>query len=153
MNQVAKSYGFLRISGEALVPKEISKRLGCEPTRSFQKGDDLADSKKHPTRIATSGVWEVDMGEADWDEGDCNDLEGQIKSLFARMSSIASVWRTLQSEFDIELFIDIEVDLAEEFILSREMIEEFASRGVQLLFVLECISTNHSIEKSQGKMH
>ena len=75
MNQVAKPFGFLRISGENLIPEEIAKLLGCEPTRSFQKGDDLADSKNHPTRIATSGLCEFDMGEADWDERDCNDLE------------------------------------------------------------------------------
>ena len=69
------------------------------------------------------------------------------------MSSKESVWRELNSECDIDLFIDIEIDLAEELIFSSELIGELAFRGIRLLFGLECISTKHSVSYSVGKLH
>lgn len=154
MNKIAKNYGFLRIAGDRLVPDEITSALGCSPTSQFKRGDNIAISEEHPPIIAESGVWEIALPATDQDDL-CNalQLEDQIRSLLSRMSSKKSTWKKLRSSFEIDLFVDIDLDLAHEFELSRRLIKDLASRGIRLLFTLACISADHEREHAKGTVH
>ena len=56
MAQIQQSKLALRISGDSLVPQEMSDMICASPTFSHAKGDEIRSKKKVLLRIAPSGM-------------------------------------------------------------------------------------------------
>lgn len=87
----------LRFFGDALLPAELTKLLGCEPTKAHQKGDVLLDKRYH--RVASTGSWLLNgkMPES-------ADIEEQLDALLSSVTQDLEVWRCLIDEFDADVF-------------------------------------------------
>jgi len=57
----------LRIIGDDVVPEEITRVLGCEPTSTTVKGQVIRGKKTGQERIARTGSWHLDVP----DRGNC----------------------------------------------------------------------------------
>ena len=63
MADLARAVACLRISGEHLVPAEVSALLGCEPSAAWAKGEQLPH-RRTPT-AATFGMWQFEANETE----------------------------------------------------------------------------------------
>lgn len=81
MAELARGVAALRITGDHLVPDDITALLGCEPSRSHALGDTL-ESDKLPARIARFGLWSLTT-----DETVPADLDAQVAELLGRMTN------------------------------------------------------------------
>lgn len=59
MAHVQRSVVTLRIGGDDLVPEEITKLLGAQPTATQTKGDKIVGRKTGRVRIAKMGMWRL----------------------------------------------------------------------------------------------
>ena len=60
MAQVQKSSVTLRIGGDDLIPHEITKLLGAQPTAAQSKGDEIVGRKTGSVRVAKMGMWRLE---------------------------------------------------------------------------------------------
>jgi hypothetical protein len=102
MAAIKRSCAALRIFGDALVPGEISRLLGCEPTMAHAKGDELPIGKAGNVRIARSGMWRL-LAE----DREPEDLNGQIEDILGRLSGDLTVWAALGKSYGMEIFCGI----------------------------------------------
>ena len=128
MAQVSESHATLRIMGDDLMPEEISRLLGCEPTSGQFKGQEIVAPKSGRTRIARSGMWRLDC-EARFPE----DLDGQISELLKQLTSDLSVWDDIASRFKIDLFVGLMMkERNEGCVVSQESMRQLGERSIAL---------------------
>jgi hypothetical protein len=99
MPAIAKSVVTLRISGDTLVPNEITQLLGASPTSAEAKGDEIIGARTGTRRIAKSGMWRLCTGDREPE-----DIDAQIQELLGQLTSDLNVWRKIADTFDIDLF-------------------------------------------------
>ena len=86
----------LRIFGEELDPDEVSRLLGCAPTESTRRGDVV--QRRTRSIMASQGFWRLST------ENSAENIETQLLTLFARLTDDFSVWQSLTTRFDADLF-------------------------------------------------
>jgi hypothetical protein len=121
-----RSKATLRIIGDGLVPDEITRRLGCNPTHAQAKGDVIRKNGRE--RIAVTGMWRLKA-----EERDPEDLNVQIAEIFGRLNPDPNVWASLSREFRMDLFCGLFMARGHDGVsLSPEALVALGSRGVKL---------------------
>ena len=118
----------LRLFGDDLDPADITRLLGCEPTRALRKGD--VDPIGRYRRVATTGSW---LLEGDRPPGE--DLEAQVLCLLARVSSNQATWELLTDRFAVDVFCGVFLDDSNQgFALSPLVLSELSWRKLRIDF-------------------
>jgi len=87
----------LRVMSPNLDPAEVSRLLGCEPSRAGRTGEVLVLPNGR-SRTVKKGFWCLSS------ERQALDLAEQIESLLVRLTSDMEVWRSLTEQFEVDLF-------------------------------------------------
>lgn len=116
----------LRLSGNDLVPDEITRLLGSEPTKQYCKGE-VQTFKSGRTRTYKYGFWSLDAND------DSADPDEQIADILSRVSNDLSVWATL-SRFQPDLYCGLFLEgyTCHALILSGATQKLLGERGVEL---------------------
>lgn len=99
MPALERAAATLRISGDDLIPDEISQLLGASPTRAQGKGEIIPTRNSGGSRIARFGLWNLDATETA-----PGDLDAQVAGLLGRLNPDLSVWQALSTRFRVDLF-------------------------------------------------
>jgi uncharacterized protein DUF4279 len=116
----------LRITGDSLNPKAISRLLGCSPTLGHVKGQ-IEPSKGKPI-IRETGAWQLDA--AGQQPGN---LDAHVAELFRRVNNDLSAWATLSGEHKIDLWCVYFMGEPDEDVqASAETLKALGDRGIKL---------------------
>ena len=99
MPRLERAVASLRISGDDLIPDEISRLLGALPTRAHRKDEAVPIGTSGRTRIARFGGWALHATDTAPE-----DLDAQVAELLGRLNPDLSVWQSLSTRFHIDLF-------------------------------------------------
>ena len=97
MADLARSVASLRVSGEELVPDEVSSLLGAVPSGAYARGDQV--STHGPVRLARHGMWTLQASETA-----PADLDAQVNELLGLLTSDRRTWHQLADRFAVDLF-------------------------------------------------
>jgi hypothetical protein len=123
-----KSVATLRISGDDLIPDEISSRLGCAPSKARQKAELIVGKKTGTTTVARTGMWSLYSTEREPE-----DLEIQIEELLANVTSDIAVWRDLVHRYRVDLFCGLFMGSKNDGLtLSPKVLVALGQRGIML---------------------
>lgn len=126
MADLARAVATLRVVGDDLVPSEITRVLGCEPTTGWAKGDER--TLHGVARTATFGKWSLEA-----EETSPADIDAQVANLLGRLTSDLSVWADLGDRFDVNLFCGWFMDVGNEGVsLDPSTMSSLGSRGIML---------------------
>jgi hypothetical protein len=126
MAALHKSAASLRIGGDSLNPDEISKILGCPPSKGYVKGQTEPSKGRVVTR--KTGAWMLDAGRQK-----PGDLNAQVAELFSRINTDLDVWAALSRKYKLDLFCGLFMSETDEgFDLSPETMKVLADRGIKL---------------------
>jgi hypothetical protein len=118
----------LRFSGDALVPEELTRLLGCEPTKARRKGDIIPDKRYH--RVAHTGAWLLKGNKPE-----TVDLNEQVLALLASVTDDLEIWRRLTTEFSADVFCGLFLDEGNRgFDLLPEVTRMLGERGITIDF-------------------
>lgn len=127
MAHLARSVASLRIFGEHLQPEELSKLLGCAPTKSWQKGH-TQKSKSGRRFVKKSGAWLLHASDAEPEN-----LDGQVAELLEKLTSDIAVWSDLMQRFEVDLFCGWFMESSNEGVsISCATMRALAERGIEL---------------------
>lgn len=128
MAHLDRSVAALRITGEDLDPTEITKALGCQPTRGHRKGDVLTGKKSGISRTVKFGLWLLQT-----EDREPEDLDGQISELLGRLNPSLDVWGSISARYQMDLFCGLFMRESNEgATISAESMAALGQRGVQL---------------------
>jgi hypothetical protein len=123
-----KSAAGLRISGDALVPDEISKLLGAAPTYFRIKGETWRDEKTGREYVAKAGQWYLDAADRQPE-----DLDGQVAEILGKLTKNLDVWRTICRTYKVDLFCGWFMQGGDEGVsISPGTMAALAERGIEL---------------------
>ena len=109
MAQISRSKASVRIIGDSLLPKEITKLLQCEPTGAYAKGD---------TRVVKATGREVTYPRGAWclqaTEAEPENLDAQIEEILGKLNPDLSVWKHLSEKYYIDLFVGLFMEQSNE---------------------------------------
>ena len=126
MADLARAVASLRITGEELIPGDVSDLLGCEPTQGWAKGDTLSSS--HGTRTAHFGMWMLQA-----DETEPADLDAQVVAILSHLTSTDSVWAKLCAQYNVDLFCGWFMEYGNEGVsIAPETMSALGMRGIVL---------------------
>ena len=130
MAHIHKSALSLRISGDSLVPAEITQMLGAAPTFSQSKGDETRGNKTGIVRIARSGMWLLSV-----DDQSPENLDGQLRELFDGLTDDFDVWRKISESGSPDLFCGLVMQGSNEGLtISASVMKMIADRGLEIGF-------------------
>ncbi|MEY2499667.1 MAG: hypothetical protein QOI07_1 [Verrucomicrobiota bacterium] len=128
MSALLKSVVTLRISGDALLPAEISELLGAQPTHGVAKGDETVGEQTGTRRIAKSGMWRLCAADREPE-----DIDAQIQELLSQLTSDLTVWREIATRYQIDLFCGLFMgDTNDGLILSPASLVALGQRHIEL---------------------
>jgi hypothetical protein len=99
MPAISRALATLRVIGADLDPSEISHLLGCVPTRSHRKGEDLRKLQAKLPNVACAGLWALEARAMA--PGNVNQ---QIGELLASVTTNPSVWDALANRYQLSVF-------------------------------------------------
>jgi hypothetical protein len=112
MAELNQSLASLRIFGDSLDPKEISRLLGCAPTASYLKGDMNAwKDNKNIThkRTRKTGMWLLEA--TDQEPGN---LDAQVAEIFGKLNSDLGIWASLTNDYKVDFFCGFSMKQTDE---------------------------------------
>jgi hypothetical protein len=123
---LARAVAALRVTGDHLVPDEVSTLLGCEPTKSWARGDVLTSSGAR--RVSRFGLWSIEATETA-----PADLDAQVDAILGRLTADETVWAGLCEDYNVDLFCGWFMEYGNEgvSIQPRTMVA-LGSRGILL---------------------
>ncbi|MEO6278673.1 DUF4279 domain-containing protein [Roseateles sp.] len=120
---MAKSTAAIRVFGDDLNPDEITKLLGCEPTKSHRRGDLISPNRGNQRR---NGMWCLTVPDAEPEN-----YEEQVNQLLAGLTPDLSVWHQLGQRFEVDLFCGFFMDNRNQgFVLSIRTLAALTERGI-----------------------
>jgi hypothetical protein len=127
MAQLHRSVASLRIGGDDLIPDEISKLLGAQPTKAYKKGD-IKQKTEQRNYLSRSGIWMLDALDRQPEN-----VDGQITEILAKLSDDLSVWSSLAERFEIDLFCGWFMDAGDEGLtISPRSMAALSARQIEL---------------------
>lgn len=96
--QLNRAVVSLRVSGDDLVPADVTRLLATNPSMAYARGDEIP-SKHGAVRIAKFGFWSCAGPETE-----PADIDAQVAQLLQRLTPNLDVWRQLADRFQIDLF-------------------------------------------------
>ncbi|WP_024929977.1 DUF4279 domain-containing protein [Methylophilus sp. OH31] len=128
MPQISRSEASLIVTGDNLVPSEITILLGCEPDSSHTKGEKVEINKTGNIRITSSGEWRINAKSREPEN-----LDAQISEILDKLSSDLSIWMSLNKKYKIYLFCGIFMkEGMEGMSISPISLKTLSDRGVLL---------------------
>ena len=128
MPALEKSVVTLRISGETLVPAEITEMLGASPTAAQAKGDEIVAPRTGARRIAKSGLWRLCAADREPE-----DMDAQIQELLCQLTADLDVWQNIAATWKIDLFCGIFMGQPNDgLILSPDSLAALGQRRIEL---------------------
>ena len=129
MGRFQKSVATLRISGDDLVPGEVSILLACSPTRSQKKGETLVGQRTGLLRIARSGMWSLDCADQE-----PQNVDKQIEELLAKMTGNIETWQALSKRYRVDFFCGLFMGSGNEGLtISPNSLAALGQRGIELV--------------------
>lgn len=117
----------LRFFGDDLDPDEVSRLLDCAPTNSARRGDII--QRRTRSYTAPHGSWHLST------ERSHEDIETQLSSMFERLTDELSVWKTLTTRFNADLFCGVFlVSQGHGFDMSPRLHRQLADRNLLIVF-------------------
>jgi len=117
----------LRVIGDDLLPDEITRLLGCEPTAEQTKGQ-VIRHRSGRERVARTGAWRLAVPDEE-----PADLNKQVAQLLGKLTDDLAVWKEIGSRFHVDLFCGLFMEEGVEGeTLSAETLEALGSRGIEL---------------------
>lgn len=124
------SVASLRFFGDDLDPDELTRLLGCQPTKSERKGEEIVGKVTGSKRTARSGGWRLSA-----ERREPGDLDAQISEIFDGLTNDMSIWQDLTSRFRADVFCGLFMEEGNEGIsLSNETLQRLAERGLTIDF-------------------
>jgi hypothetical protein len=118
----------LRISGDLLIPSEITRMLGIEPTGAQQKGCKVIGPSTGQIRIAKTGLW--------WLEArgrEPEDLCGQVEEILGKLTDDMRVWDDIGEAFQVDLFCGLFMGSGNDgMLIHAKYLLALAERGIDL---------------------
>lgn len=128
MATISKTVATLRISGDELVPEEVSALLGHPPDAAQRKGEEIVSPKTGTVRIAKIGMWRLYAPDAE-----PGDLDGQVSHMLGKLTCDLAVWKHLAARFHMDLFCGLFMDGEMEGLsMSPESLMLLGERGIEL---------------------
>jgi Domain of unknown function (DUF4279) len=122
------SVAALRVFGDDVIPSEISRLLGAEPSKASIKGEPLQGKPSGRSRTARTGSWRLQV--PDREPGDPN---AQVAQLLGQLTTDLQVWRDIAERFQVDLFCGWFMGESNEGIsLSPETLRALGERGIEL---------------------
>jgi ribosomal protein L19 len=123
-----KSSVTLRIGGDDLVPHEITKLLGAQPTTAQAKGDKIVGRKTGQVRIAKMGIWMLEAMDREPE-----DIDGQVQEVLGQVTGDLTIWKSFGQKYQIDLFCGIFLDGSNEgMTLSAACLAILGKRGIEM---------------------
>ena len=115
----------LAVYGENLVPSDVSKLLGVEPTKSFERG-----YRRRPTsRPMPHGAWFLEARTQR--PGKPDEL---VRSVLMRLSVSEETWAELRTHYRAQLRMALHSSgFNQDFVLSSSTLQLIASAGLELI--------------------
>jgi hypothetical protein len=124
---IATATATLRISGETLVPGDVTNLLGASPTAAQAKGEEL-HGRSGTTRVAKFGMWRLSASETS-----PANVDSQISEILDKLASDLSVWSQLSSQYSIDLYCGWFMEKKNEGEqISWENLRALGQRGISL---------------------
>jgi hypothetical protein len=118
----------LGVTGEDLVPEEITAIMGREPDRAQQKGKPLYRDDGSFMRVPMSGAWWATLKPEDTDEWDCGEA---MLELLATLPTDLAMWRALAARYKVSILVGLSMAAANQgFELSPEMMFYLGERRI-----------------------
>jgi hypothetical protein len=128
MGPIQKSVATLRISGDDLVPSEVSDLLMCVPTKSQTKGQTMVGQRTGIPRIARSVMWSLEGSDQEPE-----DLDKQIEEILGKLTDEMETWRALSKRYRVDLFCGLFMGSGNEGLtISADLLAALGQRGIEL---------------------
>jgi hypothetical protein len=128
MPELNHSLACLRIFGETLLPDEVSRLLGAQPTKSRLKGDVKYRSREGRETIAKEGAWLLRA-----DDRAPADVDGQVAEIFSELTDDLNAWAALVQRYDVDLSFGWFTEHSNEGIeLSPQTLAAIGVRGIRM---------------------
>jgi len=85
--------------GDELRPEEITRLLGCGPTRSQRKDEVIRHPESGKERVARIGMWSLEA-----EDRVPSDPDAQVEEMLSKLTSDLNVWRSVTSTFRVDVF-------------------------------------------------
>jgi len=123
-----ESKATLRLIGDDLIPKQISKMLGRNPTSSQMKGESLPTKDLSRQRTARTGAWHLKARPFEPE-----DIDAQVRELLNELTDDLEIWRQLAARYRVGLFCGLFMrGVNEGMTLSPQTLEMLGVRGIEL---------------------
>src|SRR5436305_15173394 len=88
----------LRISGDNLVPAEITSLLETEGTHAHVKGEKSIGQQTRIRTVRKSGTWQLSSCDRE-----PADIDGQIQEILRKTSSNLTIWKDIGKRYHVDL--------------------------------------------------
>ncbi|GLS24755.1 DUF4279 domain-containing protein [Marinibactrum halimedae] len=127
MALISRTKATLRISGDDLLPEDITNSLGGFPTHEQTRGEEL-ETSSGSIRVAKFGMWCLCATEQEPGDLDC-----QISEILEQLTSNLNAWQELADNYKIDLFCGLFMeDEMEGISLSPESLQKLGERNILL---------------------
>ena len=128
MAHLHRSVASIRIMGDNLIPETITTLLGCAPTLAYTKGQIRSTTSTGKEVVAMSGRWSLKAASCKPEN-----IDNQVAELLGKLSSDLSVWMSLSSQYEIDLFCGLFMNESNEGVeISNETLLTLGQRGIKL---------------------
>ena len=128
MGPFGYSQATLRIFGDSLVPEDVSRLLGCEPTTSERKGEQIVGPNTGTSRVARTGRWSLQAARTEPE-----DLSEQIDELLGNLTTDMRAWAKIRETCRIDLFLGLFMDSGNNGLsVSSAQLLALGERGIEL---------------------
>lgn len=128
MAAIQRSVATLRISGDALIPDEVSRLLGWQSDYAQTKGEHIVGKSTGNVRIARIGMWSLYAT-----DHEPEDLDAQIAELLAKLTDDLAVWNALAERFQLDLFCGLFMQASNEGLtISPKSLTALGQRHIEL---------------------
>jgi len=93
--ELARAVASLRVTGDDLIPAEVTGLLGAEPSISFTRGE----PQPHSQRPRQFGMWSLHSASTE-----PADVDAQIAEILTQLTTDITVWAELAQRFNVDLF-------------------------------------------------
>lgn len=122
----------LRITGDELVPEEITALMGCSPSEAEQKGMPVLRGDGSFMRMARSGGWRLKIKPEDTDERDCGEA---MLDMLNQLPADPEMWEQLSARFSIDFFVGLSMTSGNKgLVLTPQVMSALATRGIEAGF-------------------
>jgi hypothetical protein len=144
MAQIHHSAACLRISGDDLIPEEITQALRCTPTVAQRTGE-LIRYQSGRERVVKRGNWRLEAESAVPEN-----INGQVRWLLSQVESDPKVWKALVHRFDADIFCGLFMQESNEGMsLAPDVMALLGERGIHLALDIYNAGDDDDVTPSQ----